>query len=332
MDSAEKKPAGLAASLALGLSVPLLFALYSVYLGKTRPEQPELRHLGGAQVAFFAALGASLVGFVPACLQWKLIRDYLKKDLKSIALLIVFTLLGPPLYFVSVALLGPSPANWIDLGMTPVITFVLAVFVHKEYKSHKGLTISSAVLALIGIGLVMAAMPKQTLAGKEGVAGVVIALVSAFGTSGAGSCLNTVQQGQNKVGLSPLTLLFIRYAIPTVVLAGILAFFGSQAGTYKLALNDTMSTAVIAIAALFVLPNVIYIQVTARKSLMFTGYMWALLPVFGSVAEFLLVDEGKTSLPMLPAMVAGVLVLAATVLEDMAKKRAPSPPEKNAAE
>ena len=52
---------GPVASLALGLPVPVLFALYSVYLGAVRPEAGPLRILASVQAACFACGSTAVI-------------------------------------------------------------------------------------------------------------------------------------------------------------------------------------------------------------------------------------------------------------------------------
>ncbi len=314
--SSKRRHAGIWASLALGLPVPLLFALYSVYLGAVRPEDQHLRNLAGIQAAFLATTLTALLGARSALQDWSVTRRFIARDARNLAWLNLFTFLGPPLYFVAITMLGPSPANWIDLGMTPALTIGAAIVLRKEDQPHGRLANTAVLLASAGILIVMWDVTKQPAVGLAGALGIVIACVSAVGTAGAGVCLSAVQRDHQDV-LSPASLLFLRYSIPAVALGVFWLVEGARVGTFGFVLTDSAASFLVALAVLFVVPNYIYVVVLKKKTLMFSGYMWALLPVFGSVAEFISADEPSLT-PTVTILVA-CLILTATVMSDKAE-------------
>ena len=116
------------ASLALGLPVPLLFALYSVYLGAVRPEPGPLRTLASTRAACLACAATALVGFVVLIFRSELRATWsrLRPNLANLVWLNLFTLLGPPLYFVAVVLLGAAAA-------VALVTASGAAFAQEKY-------------------------------------------------------------------------------------------------------------------------------------------------------------------------------------------------------
>lgn len=321
------------ASLAMGLPVPILFALYSVYLGAIRPAEGPIRSLASSQAACFACAATALVGFMVMVARSEVRSTLarLRANFINLLWLNLFTLLGPPLYFVAVILLGAAAANWIDLGATPIITFGIGTLTADVWltlwRHHRAaargifrLKIAAVSLAIVGVaGVSLDVLLHETEGGTHWV-GVGIALLSSVGTAASGHFLGALQRGEQK--LSPGALLPLRYTFSTLVLAAFWAIQGSRVGTTAIVLQARPLLYVAALLGLYVLPNYLYVLVLKRKGLLYSGYLWALLPVFASVAEWLFSSRDNLSLSPLASLAGGVLILSAAILDTRADAKA----------
>lgn len=302
-------------SICLGLPFPILFALYSVYLGTVRPEDESLRGLAGIQVACFAMAATAIAGFLGLMVRDGLrpIQHQFRRDLWDILWLNFFTVLGPPLYFVAVVLLGAAPANWIDLGMTPLLTMAAGLWSASASRRPSLLMWLGAGLATFGLATVVMDVAQDIQI--TGIAGVILASVSAIGTTGAGVFLQRIQGRDNPI--SPAALLPIRYVLPSILLAAIWGFVGWRLETGRIVVTANPGWFVVALLGLFVLPNYLYVVVVKKKGLLFLGFMWAMLPVFASIAEFIALGATGMSLSPWTTVVAGLLILGGTVVCDL---------------
>ena len=73
---------------------------------------------------------------------------------------------------------------------------------------------------------------------------------------------------------------------------------------------------------LYVLPNYLYVLVLKKKGLLFSGYLWALLPVFASVAEWVWAGRDGSSLSPAASLAGGLLILTAAGLDSRADAKA----------
>lgn len=317
---------GPVASLALGLPVPVLFALYSVYLGAVRPEAGPLRILASVQAACFACAATAVIGFLVliARSEGRETLSRLRANFMNLVWLNLFTVLGPPLYFVAVILLGAAAANWIDLGATPLITFGIGTFTAdvwlRLWRQHRTaargilrMKMLAVALAVVGVGGVSAEVLAHETDSGTHLLGVVIALLSALGTAASGYFLGTLQKGDQK--LSAGALLPLRYTLPTLVLAAFWMIQGSRAGSTELVLQANPATYIAALLCLYVLPNYLYVLVLKKKGLLYSGYLWALLPVFASMAEWVFRGRAGLSLSPVTSLAGGVVILAAALLD-----------------
>lgn len=320
-------------SLALGLPVPLLFALYSVYLGAVRPEPGPLRALASTRAACLACAATALVGFLVLISRSELRATWsrLRPNLANLLWLNLFTLLGPPLYFVAVVLLGAAAANWIDLGATPIITFGIGILTSdvwlRLWKQHRaaargvlGLKFAAVAWAILGVVGVSADVLARETGGTTPWGGVLIALLSAVGTAASGHYLSALQRGSQK--LSAGALLPLRYTVPAVAMAAVWALQSGHAEASASVLPDRPALFMVALLGLYVLPNYLYVLVLKKKGLLYSGYLWALLPVFSSFAEWRVTGREGASLSVHASLVGGLLVLAAAVVDAQADAKA----------
>lgn len=324
---------GPVASLALGLPVPMLFALYSVYLGAIRPAAGLLRILASVQAACFACAATAIVGFLVLVVRSEVRETFsrLRANFLNLIWLNLFTVLGPPLYFVAVILLGAAAANWIDLGATPLITFGIGTLTAdvwlRLWKHHRvaarsiiRLKIAAVSLAVIGVGGVTAEVLAHETEGGTHLLGVLIALLSAVGTAASGHFLGSLQKGSPP--LSAGALLPLRYTLPALVLAGFWTVQSRRAGAAGIVLQASPATYVAALLGLYVLPNYLYVLVLKKKGLLYSGYLWALLPVFASMAEWVFSGREGVSLSPMTSIAGGLLILGAAVLDARADAKA----------
>jgi drug/metabolite transporter (DMT)-like permease len=154
---------------------------------------------------------------------------------------------------------------------------------------------AGASLAAAGLACVFVDVASDVKA--TSVAGVILACVSAAGTAGAGVILKRLQD--KKDALQAIALL------PSAMCFQ----------RWRWQLSGPL-------------------RVGERK-LLFSGFMWALLPVFASVAELLILGREQMSLSLFTTVIAGLLILAGTVVcelepesesGDPAPKIAPSIP------
>lgn len=324
---------GPVASLAMGLPVPVLFALYSVYLSAIRPAAGPLRILASVQAACFACAATAVVGFVVLLARSEVgvTLSRLRANFLPLIWLTLFTVLGPPLYFVAVILLGAAAANWIDLGATPLITFGIGTLTAdvwlKLWRQHRTaarsvirLKILAVSLAVVGVaGVTAEVLAHETMSGTH-LMGVLIALLSAVGTAASGYFLGVLQKGEQK--LTPQALLPLRYTLPTLVLAGFWLVQSGRAGATSIVLQAQPAVYLAALLCLYVLPNYLYVLVLKKKGLLYSGYLWALLPVFSSVAEWLFSGKEGVSLSLTTSLTGGLLILTAAVLDARADTKA----------
>src|SRR5579871_3941888 len=98
-------------SIALGLPVPFLFALYSVYFDLVITPN-DRNHLAAIQVSCLALAATALIGFISLVRSWGAVKLLHNRDsIANIILLNFFSMLGPPLWFVTIVKLGASRAN-----------------------------------------------------------------------------------------------------------------------------------------------------------------------------------------------------------------------------
>lgn len=323
---------GTLASLALGLPVPILFALYSVYLGAIRPAAGLVRVLASVQAACFACAATAVIGLLVLIARSEVRETFarLRANLLNLVWLNLFTVLGPPLYFVAVILLGAAAANWIDLGATPLITFGIGALTAdiwlRLWRQHRvaargiiRLKLIAVSLAVIGVGGVSAEVLAHEADSGTHLLGVLIALLSAVGTAASGHFIGSLQKGSRP--LSPGALLPLRYTLPTLVLAGFWMFQSRRVGAEGIVLQARPAAYVAALLCLYVLPNYLYVLVLKKRGLLYSGYLWALLPVFASLAEWLF-SKNAVSLSPLTTVAGGLLILAAAVLDARADAQA----------
>lgn len=324
---------GAVASLALGLPVPMLFALYSVYLGAIRPAAGVVRILASVQAACFACAATAVIGLLVLVARSEVRKTFsrLRANLLNLVWLNLFTVLGPPLYFVAVILLGAAAANWIDLGATPLITFGIGTLTAdvwlRLWKQHRvaarsiiRLKIVAVLLAVVGVGGVSAEVLAHETESGTHLLGVLIAMLSAVGTAASGHFLGSLQRGSRP--LSAGALLPLRYTLPTLVLAGFWLVQSRRVGVAGIVLQANPATYAAALLCLYVLPNYLYVLVLKKKGLLYSGYLWALLPVFASMAEWVFRGRDGVSLSPVTSLAGGLLILAAAVLDARADAKA----------
>lgn len=303
-------------SLALGLPIPILYGVYSVLLDvmSKRGSHTEIsKNIATLQMSWFAIALTVLAGLAITAFRSEFrissIGLLLRHHWRNLLMVNICTLLGPPLYIFAVVRLGAGAANWIDLGMVPLLTFVMAFW---SDDGNKGLNIYAylgALLASFGLLVVMFELGSKSNEGS--MVGVIASVLSALGTAGAGIFIRRVQK-DSQLPVPDELLLSIRFLMALFVLT--IGMFVMKGAMSTLAFDYRLDKFLLLLVFFYVLPSYVYVLIVREKGLMYSGYMWALLPVCASAIELIIVK--KPSLQLSTTILTALLILIGVVLSE----------------
>lgn len=289
-----KKP-GVLLDLGWSAVTPLLFAAFAVFAGRVVPDPgpdgaitPELQTTAiilGLTCLTSTSLVALLVIAPSRSLRQQLFSLFYR-DMRDVAWLNVWSFLGLPLWIAAIALIGAAPANWIDMGLAPVFTFALALFAPiRSERPNSWFALLGAAFSFAAVVLVTTYSLTLTLS----LLGIVIAVVSSWGTVGASGVISSLQRRGNAEGAlkrGPIVLMFARNLLAIAVLATALPLL-SSGQEISASLSTTMQPEYFAgVVLLWILPNFLFISFLKKRALVFSAVMWAFLPVFTSLLAF----------------------------------------------
>lgn len=305
--------------LGAGLGFPFLFAVYTLWFAYISPKEENTIIKVLSSLQFTAIMSVILICFcLPSVVHAIRYPDdsnlvhTLKKKWRSFILLSIWSLFGPALWATAVALLEPTPATWLELGLIPLFTVILGSIGknrrnHFKRKELNYFIYLSSFLLFAGVLVIFVDISSLSFVGLS----ILFGLLGALSTALAGREIEKITAD----GDMPYpVLLFARFSLTAIVLS-IVSFSFSE----KLFVNSTWPHLIVFGILLFALPNFLYVYLIAHSNLRHSAFMWALLPIFISIGE-------RFSSPFTPTLSfnalieAGGLILAGSVLNFLANK------------
>lgn len=291
-----KKPS-LLRDLGWSAVTPLLFAAFSLFSQGLTAERVEKSIAPQAQanalmLGLACVVSTSLVALVLIAPQRRLrqqLFSLFRHDLAAVMWLNFWSALGLPLWIAAITIVTAAHANWIDMGLAPVFTFVLALFAPvRSERSTSWLTLASIAFSIGGVALVIGFMVVGAPRGDSApfdifILGVAIAIVSSAGTVGAGKIASTLQ-APDRVGggpeCGPVVVLFARNILAMIILAALFPVFVPEP-----LVSSTLSRAArwdyaFWVFALSVVPNFLWFAFVKRRKFKYSGIMWSFMPIF----------------------------------------------------
>lgn len=272
-------------SLAAGVGFTALFAIYTLWFSVISPREGEYTSKILASVQFTGLMTLLLILFcVPHIIYIASrvgrsdILDAFSSQFPAIIRLSLWTLLGPALWTTAVALLEPTPATWLELGMVPLFTLVVGSFapsarVRRLRTREYILIVTAAVLLVSGVSIIFIDIWSFSFVGIS----VLFSLLGAVSTALAGREIETIT---TRSAIPFSLIIFSRFFLTAVIFSVLGILFSTH-----LYLDSSVFELIGWGTLLFVLPNFLYVYLIWRTNLRQSAFMWALLPVFISVGE-----------------------------------------------
>lgn len=305
--------------LLLSFAIAILFAGWSVFLAAVAPEGNGERSFMVQAVTLSMAMTFALpllaalivrircIGAVSAWLEMVYKRS--QRDWKKLLALNVFTILGPPFYVASVILISAGAANWIDLGLVPILILAFGWTLRNKVTPGTSQWLGAGLM-LGGVAIVAWFVLRQD---PGNLTGLAIGAISAMGTAASALVISELQRDRDE----PLPLeavLPLRYFLATVVSFGLWGVIAIN-GAAELQIPN-VPRFIFACAVLFVLPN--YLVLVALRSWLLhqLAYVVALIPVSASLLERFF-PSNNTPLGMTATLAAGVLIIGGMIIDGL---------------
>jgi hypothetical protein len=270
-------------SLGAGIGFTALFALYTLWFSAISPRENETLKIV-ASVQFTAAMTTLLILFCVPHIIYSASKvgrnetlNALLDQLPSVVRLSLWTLLGPALWTTAVALLEPSPATWLELGLIPLFTLLIGSTSSKRARhlqtNERILNLTAAALLILGVSIIFIDVWSLSFVGIS----ILFSFLGALSTALAG---NEIEKITARSAIPFSLVLFARFFLTAIVFSVFIMFFGGH-----LYLNSSIVGLIWWGAVLFVAPNFLYVYLIWKTDLRQSAYMWALLPIFISSGE-----------------------------------------------
>jgi hypothetical protein len=309
-------------SLAAGVGFTALFAIYTLWFSVISARETETTSKILASVQFTGIMTLLLILvcvphiiYAASKVGRSEILDAFSGQFPAMTRLSLWTLLGPALWTTAVALLEPTPATWLELGMVPLFTLFVGSFapsakVRRLRTSEHILIVTAAALLVSGVSIIFIDIWSFSFVGIS----ILFSLLGALSTALAGSEIEKITT-RSEIPFS--LIIFSRFFLTAVIFSVLSILFSTH-----LYLDSSLFGLIGWGTLLFVLPNFLYVYLIWKTNLRQSAYMWALLPIFISAGERL--SGLYPTLSTRALLAAGTSIFAGTICNLLSEQHASS--------